>query len=220
MIAFLPECNPRSNFIDAMWFQSWQSGYEDIIKRGFPRPTDNRTILAELRTPQVDDFLHEGAADVPFLVSARARKALEYGALTGFDFGPVVVAKIASKGKRTRAQTTGEPEDRILKARGISVDAAPTLHAVWVTGFMDIVPDYESGRTPSGTISPFRPDFTAQTPDLWRPRYRGVPFGGYTFCSDRFRLVCQDQQLSNIKFQEFEPFMNGIRKELKRRGRG
>jgi hypothetical protein len=59
--------------------------------------------------------------------------------LIGFDFRPVVVAKIASKGIRMREQKRGEPEDRILKSRGIPLDSAPALHAVWVAGFVEVV---------------------------------------------------------------------------------
>lgn len=220
MQAFYFEGKPRSNRIEAMWYQPWQAGYYDILKRGFPKPADERTILAELRTPQVDDFLHQGAGDMPFLVSARARQILTHGALTGFEYGPVVVAKIASKGLRTRVQRSGEPEDVILKSRGVALDSAPELYAVWVTASVDIVPDYESGRTPGGRVSPFRPAFASQTPDLWRPRYRSGAFSAWTFCSDRFRAVCEEGELSNIKFEPFERFMARFRDRLAKDGRG
>ena len=218
MRAFYPQGKPRTNRIEAMWYQPWQAGYHDIIKRGFPKPSDDRIILAELRTAHVEDFLHQGADDVPFLVSARARAAFEKCSLTGFDFGPVAVAKIASKGLRNQEQKTGEPEDGILKARGIGLDSAPALFAVWVTGFVEVVPDYESGKTPSGAVSPFRAAFTFQGPDVWRPRYRGVTFSAWTFCSNKFRSTCEEHQLSNIKFESFDVFMEEFRGRLTKNG--
>ncbi|MCS6305856.1 MAG: DUF5615 family PIN-like protein [Nitrospira sp.] len=42
------------------------SGYHDILKRGFPCPENERTILAELHSPNVPDFLYGGCGDVPF----------------------------------------------------------------------------------------------------------------------------------------------------------
>ncbi len=200
-----------------MWFQSWQAGYHDILRRGFPKPTDPRTILAELRTPTVEDFLHEGSGDVPFLVSPRARETFEKHGLTGFEFGPVVVAKIASKGRRKREQKCGEPEDLIMKSRGIPLDAAPTLHAIWITGSVDVVPDFDSGRTPSGAISPFRPVVTFRSPDLWRPKFGGEPFSAWSFCSDRFRRACEEHQLSNIRFEPLEDFMRRFREPLEKK---
>jgi hypothetical protein len=217
MRAFLPRQNPTSNRVEAMWYQSWQSGFHDIIKRGFPKPTDERTILAELRSPQVDDFLHHGSGEVPFLVSAHAHDVLESSDLTGFEFGPVVIAKIATKGARKKESRVGEPEDAILKSRGVALDSAPLLFSVRVTGSVDIVPDFESGRTPSGWVSPFRISALSEMPDLWRPRYKGEPFSSWTFCSDRFRSVCENSRLSNIRFETFDSFIEHFREDLKKR---
>jgi hypothetical protein len=200
-----------------MWYQPWQAGYEDILKSGFPKPSDGRAILAELRSPQVGDFLHGGGGEVPFLVGSRARGAFERSGLTGFEFGPVIVTKIATKGARRREVTTGEPEDPILKSRGIPLDNAPSLHAVRVTASVDVLPDYESGSTPSGWVSPFSIPRVDAAPDLWRPRYKGKPFSAWTFCSDRFRLVCESNHLSDIAFEAFGSFMERFREDLKKR---
>jgi|GEM_PF-5774735 len=190
-----------------MWYQPWQSGYHDILKRGFPKPSDEQTVLAELRTPHIDDFLFDGARDIPFLVSARARDALERDRLTGFEFGPVVVAKIATKGLRRREPKAGEAEDSIMKSKGVALDSAPQLFSVRVTGTVDVVPEHSSGKTPAGWISPFRMTEMKQKFDLWQPTRDGVAFSSWAFCSDRFRLVCESSQFSNIKFVPFEEFI-------------
>ncbi|MEZ5415565.1 MAG: hypothetical protein R3F03_14765 [Opitutaceae bacterium] len=217
MSTFHPRENPKSNRIEAMWYQSWQSGYDDILKRGFPKPEDERTILAELRSPHTDDFLHGGSAEVPFLVSDRARQAFESAELSGFDFGSVMVAKIATKGVRVRRSLSGEPEDTILKSGGVDLDLAPLLHAVRVTASIEVIPDFESGRTPSGWVSPFRlPDVTPEF-DLWQPSLRGKRFTAWTYCSALFCEACEEFGLSNIRFEPFEDFMARFRADLEKR---
>jgi hypothetical protein len=209
MPVFVPIAHYTSSRFEYMWYQSWQSGYHDILKRGFPKPNDDRTVLAELRSPNVPDFLHGGGGSglIPFLVSDRARKAFESGRLTGFEFGAVIVAKITTKGLRRREVTTGEPEDPILKSRGISLDHAPSLHAVHITASVDVIPDYDSGRTPTGLASPFRLPDAVSTPDLWCPSVNGTPFKGWLFCSDRFKAACESSGLSAIKFEDFDSYM-------------
>jgi len=152
---FAPIPKYRSARIEYMWYQPWQAGYHDILKRGFPKPTDDQTILAELRSPNMGDFLHGGTGEVPFLVGDHAREAFERSRLTGFEFGPVVVAKIATKGMRRRETSAGEPEDAILKSRGVPLDCAPSLHAVRVSARTEVLPDYESGKTPVDRCRPF-----------------------------------------------------------------
>jgi hypothetical protein len=209
--SYLPLPSPASNRIDAQWYQPWQSGYHDILKRGFPRPDDGRTILAELHSPRIYDFLHPGVGDVPFLVSKRGRDVLDQRELSGFEYAPVEISKIATKGLRSRKVKGGEPEDSISKARGIDLAMAPQLFAVYVTGRIVVIPDDLSGRTPSGCVSPFCLTEVDDGPDLWRPEYNGVSFSAWTFCSDRFRTACEEGRLSNIKFERFESFMAGFR---------
>jgi hypothetical protein len=100
MSAYLPTSPSTDDHQDVrnngMWYRPGQSGYADILKRGFPKPRDRRTILAELHSPLVPSFLHGGTAETPFLVTDAAREALEAARLTGFSFLPVVVAKLAT----------------------------------------------------------------------------------------------------------------------------
>jgi len=203
-----------------MWYQSWQGGYEDILKRGFPKPADERTILAELHSPQLGDFLHNGTNEVPFLVGDRARKVFELHSLIGFEFGPVVVAKIATKGMRNKKVKAGEPEDSILKSKSVSLDAAPALYSVRITASVPVQPDYDSGKTPSGSVSPFRLATVDSMPDLWRPNHRGSNFSAWTFCSERFRTACESGGLADIAFEDFDTFMNGYRDRLQNGRKG
>lgn len=217
MSAFLPHPAKGDDYAgirtNGMWYQSWQSGYHDILKRGFPRPDDPEAILAELHSPQVPDFLHGGAASVPFLVRAKVRTVLEQEPMQGFHFAPVVVAKMATLGKRRyRAGGAGEPEDVILKSKGVALDAAPELYAVYVDALVNVTPDHPSGRHPCGNLSPFERPGAGGGVDLWRPSYRGMPYSAWTFCSLKFRALCQSQNWSNISFVPFAEFMSSFRR--------
>src|SRR5262245_58455760 len=118
MVAFLPYSDPPSDYdnirINGMWFQEWQGGYHDILKRGYPRPKHKTTILAELHTPVTPDFLHGGGdGAVPFLVSPRARKIIRHHRLSGVSFSSVEVVKVATQGLRRGRSRSGEPADLI-----------------------------------------------------------------------------------------------------------
>jgi hypothetical protein len=170
-------------------------------------------VLAELHSPNVPDFMHGGGSgEVPFLVSERAKRALEDRKIAGLEFAPVEVAKIATKGKRQRSSLlAGEPEDAILRSRGVSLDLAPTLFAAYVVGRLTVVPEYESGRHPTGVVSPFELVAAEEPWDIWRPTYRGEPFSAWVFCSPKFKAVCEEANLSNIAFVPFESFMDAFR---------
>jgi hypothetical protein len=214
--AYHPEAPRADDYgslgVNGMWYQSWQSGYHDILKRGFPRPIDERTVLAELRSPNVPDFLHGGGSgEVPFLVSDWARRALEQNQIVGLEFVPVQVAKIATKGKRNRTSKRGEPEDAILKSRGVSLELAPKLFAGYVIGRVPALLDYECGRHPTGVVSPFELATPEQPCDIWRPQHHDKPFSAWVFCSPRFKDVCEEVGLSNIAFVPFDAFMGAFR---------
>src|SRR5437899_3223895 len=104
MEAYLPCSDPSSDYahihVNGMWYQAWQGGYHDILKRGYPRPKNKTTILAEIHSPTTPDFLHGGAADVPFLVSPRAKALMRRHRLSGVGFSSVEIVKIATKGIR------------------------------------------------------------------------------------------------------------------------
>ncbi len=224
-IAYHPEAPRADDYgslrVNGMWYQSWASGYHDILKRGFPRPIDERTVLAELHSPNVPDFLHGGGSgEVPFLVSDRARSALERNHVVGLEFVPVQVAKIATMGKRQRVPQVGEPEDAILKSRGVSLELAPKLFAAYVIGRVTAMPEYESGRHPTGVVSPFELATAEQPCDVWRPQYDGEPFSAWVFCSERFKAVCEEAGLSNIAFVPFDAFMGAFRMAANKRLQG
>jgi len=225
VVAYHPEApradDYRSLRVNGMWYQSWQSGYHDILRRGFPRPIDVRTVLAELHSLDVPDFMHGGGnGEVPFLVSGKARNALERSRIVGLEFAPVQVAKIATKGKRQGPPLAGEPEEAILKSRGTSLELAPTLFAAYVVGRVTALPEYESGRHPTDVVSPFDLDQPKQPCDVWRPEYNGSPFSSWVFCSPRFKTVCEEAGLSNIAFAPFESFMGEFRVAANKRLQG
>jgi hypothetical protein len=199
------------------WYEEWQSGYDDIIKRGFPRPRTKKTILAELHSPQIEDFLH-GGEQVPFLVSSEVHQFLRSAKFTGFKFLPVVVAKIATKGVRRRNSRSSEPEDAIMKARDVKEKVAlPKLFGVEVTGKVEVIPDFASGRCgEDDCVSPFRlPPGNRAPPDLWTPVIGGKSFTAWTFCSSRFRAEVLRLKFTNIRFQSFDDFMRQYRKEIR-----
>ena len=213
--------------LNGMWFQEGQSGYDDILKRGYSQPKSKFTILAELHSRNTPDFLHSPGHDVhvPFLVSARTKSLIRKHRFTGIRFSAIEIVKIATKGERRANQKNGEPEDVILKAKDQSrAVVAPRLYAARVDGRLEILPDYPSGRSPGNTcISPFNLPTRCRMPDLWRPTLRGRALPVWVYCSPRFRELCIQNGLSNISFQPFEERMSKFREgveffqELRRR---
>lgn len=201
---------------NGMWYQEWQGGYHDILKRGYPRPRYKTTILAELYSPSISDFLHGGAGDVPFLVSAKARTALRRHRLTGMQFSRVEIAKIAAGNRKPKANKT-EPEDQILKSkRRMPEEQLPVLYAVRVLGRVEVVPEDPSGYFEgSRYISPFRLPRNGKPPDLWRPMYKGQKFSAWTFCSLRFKQLAEHHSLTNVRFVEFDEHMTQLEKQLR-----
>ncbi len=219
MRAYLPDSNPTDDYSDirvnGTWYQEWQSGYHDILKRGFPRPKYKTTILAELFSTNVPDFLHGGDGDVPFLVSSKALRVLRKYAMTGLRFSRVEIAKIAMR-PRKATPDRGEPEDQILKRKGVANSPDFRLHAVRVTGRVEILPMYPSGRCPvTEFVTPFDLPKTRQIPDLWRPTINGRTFAAWSYCSQRFRDIVTKQCLSNVSFQRFEDHMTDFKRALK-----
>jgi hypothetical protein len=220
VVAFLPYSETPSDYanirINGMWYQEWQGGYHDILKRGYPRPNSKTTILAELYSPTTPDFLHGGTADVPFLVSSLSRALLRDHELTGFGFSSVQIAKIATKGTRTRRLRGGEPEDQIMKAKNQTRSVAiPKLYAVRVTGRLEIIPKYPSGRCP-GTryVTPYDLPKAGKMPDLWRPTIKERTFAAWVYCSEQFRDVIITHELSNIVFEPFDEHMAAFRQSV------
>jgi hypothetical protein len=220
MTAYFFKEEPESDYerlrTNGMWYQHWQSGYSDIIKKGHSRPKDQDTILAELYSPKTSDFLHGGTGAVPFLISERALKVFQESGFTGFRLANVEVAKVATKGKRNRKANMGEPEDAILSRRDVKAEVPiPKLHAVYVTGSVQAVPDFPSGRCPSGYVSPFKLEFgCTDVPDLFQPEFNREPFSAWAFCSERFRNITLSAGLTNIFFQPFDEFMTDFRNKV------
>jgi hypothetical protein len=203
---------------NGMWYVHWQSGYLDILKKGYPKPKNDETILAELHSPNVDDFLHGSTSQVPFIITDNARKVLEHNNISGIRFAEVEIVKIATKGKKRTKSKSGEPEDTIVKSKNkLSEVTTPKLHAVYISGRVNVVLDYPSGRSPVKWVSPFEFDFSGKNiPDLFRPFHDGMPFSAWAFCSERFANSVLAAELTNIKFETFDVFMKEFRDKTKR----
>jgi hypothetical protein len=202
---------------NGMWYLHWQAGYSDILKKGYPKPKDDETILAELHSPNVDDFLHGSSAQVPFIISEKAKSVFENNNLTGFRYANVQIVKIATKGKKNRKSKSGEPEDAILKSKNkLGEVTAPNLFAVYVTGQVNSALDYPSGRSPVNWVSPFNLEIKEKsTPDLFRPYHGNEPFSAWVFCSEFFVNAVSEAELTNITFEPFDIFMGNFREDTK-----
>ena len=197
----------------------WQARYDHLVR---PRrrsegivPADEHAILAELYRPDTADFLHGSSGPVPFLVSAKARAALENANLGGFATYPVTIIKIATKGKRRRQGRlgTGEPGDEITKGSNqLGYVDAPSLFSVWITATVAVVPDHAGGVYPNGRfVCPFElPTQFDDSLDLWRPcvAEHVLP---WSFCSERFKRVTEDNGFSNILFVPFTDWIADFR---------
>lgn len=220
MLAYLPHPDTSNDYayirVNGMWYQEWQSGYHDILKRGYPRPKHKTTILAELYSPTTSDFLHGGSGEVRFLVSPRTREIIRKYRLSGVRFSSVEIAKVATRGRRKAESRSGEPEDVILKAKDKSSDVGvPKLYAARVVGRFEIIPDYLGGRcTRIGWVTPFDLPKSGDMPDLWRPTIRGKAFAGWVYCSQRFRQIVEEFSLSNIEFEPFNEHMSKFRDKV------
>jgi hypothetical protein len=217
MKAYLPKGCSDNDFdhirADGMWYQPWQGGYYDILKSGYPKPKFKTTILAELHGPVTADFLHGGTGKVPFLVSHRAKHAIRRAKLRGIRFSRVEIATVATKGRRRRRPKSGEPEDVILKSKHQVDVEKPILHAVYVTGRVEVVPKYRTGRCPGfGYITPYELLKSHHSPDLWRPTIDGRTFqDSWAYCSERFSQFVTANKFTNIAFTPFEEHMASFR---------
>jgi hypothetical protein len=221
MVAYLPYSDPPSDYanirVNGMWYQEWQAGNHDILKRGYPRPKHKTTILAEFHSPITTDFLHGGAADIPFLVSKKAKALMRNHRISGVRYSSVEIVKIATKGRRKGRAIVGEPANLILKARDQSrAVVLPKLYAARVVGRVEIIPEYPSGRCPRiGYVTPYDLPETGDMPDLWRPTIRGKAFSAWVYCSQRFRDIVTEHALSNIGFEPFDEHMAHFRRDIR-----
>jgi hypothetical protein len=215
MKAYVPLPNPCDDYQmirdNGMWYLHWQGGYDDVLARGYPRPKFKTTILCELHSPNVADFLHNGGTEVPFLVTDNTKLAMRKLDMTGFRFASVEVVKIATLGTRKRRQESGEPEDSITK-KGNMIQSIkpPILHAVYVIGRMTVAPANPSGRAPDRRVSPFVVPTSDSMPDLWQPYIKSGKLASWTFCSERFKQAAETQGWSNITFEPAQDWVTSM----------
>ncbi len=184
------------------------SGFHDWLKKGIPEPVDPTTVFVELRSTKVLPVLWAtgGWVGIPtaFIATEEVRAVFENQKVTGVEWAPVQIVKVASKGARKRILQKGEPEDLILKRRNLlpEVELLPLLWGARVNGLCEVSPDAGSWNADTPTIQPYsfskRPDT-----DLFRASRAGEQYGGHLFCTKRFREVCEHHKFVNIVFTPF-----------------
>jgi hypothetical protein len=96
------------------------SGFSDVLARGYPPPSDPRTVLLELRSVHVPSVSWGASAawgrGVAFVARADFVDRMTAVGFTGFEICPVEIVKVATLGRRA-PRGNGEPEDQILKAK-------------------------------------------------------------------------------------------------------
>lgn len=222
MNIYYPHYNATSDYnsirTNGMWYQNWQSGYNDIIKKGYPRPSNDETIIAELYSASTEDFLHGFLGDVPFLISESAKTIFNDNHLSGFKYVDVEIAKISTKRKFLRKEEKGEPEDLIYKNRNVINEVEkPKLYGIKVTSLLE-VNIQKASNVPDGYIIPFKFYKTYDSiPDLFFPACNGEIAAKWCFCSENFRNVIEKNKLTNIIFIPFKKYIKDYKIKLKKR---
>jgi len=139
---------------------------------------------------------------------------------TGYRLASVEVVKVATKGKRQKKARSGEPEDAIGKNYDVKDSVnVPILHAVYITGRVPAILDFPTGKAPCGYVSPFDLALdTTDCPDLFNAEHQEKRFSAWTFCSERFRRIVSESDLTNIDFRLFDDFMTYFRHEVAEEG--
>jgi hypothetical protein len=196
----------KARDVNGLGYTREVSGYHDVIRRGYPEPSDPRTVLLELRSLKCSPVLWATGAFAWISVSFVARqdfidRLCEQG-VTGFETCPVEVVKVASRGRRKRS-SSGEPEDRILKQPNVQEavrNDLPALCGVIVTGCLEV--RLVSDRTEEKRVQPYVP-VSEPDVDLCRPFLDGERYGGHLFCSRKL-LGTVDPERDNVAFMPFE----------------
>jgi hypothetical protein len=177
------------------------SGYTDLIKKGYPKPSNPRTILAELYSVNLPPILWATLNPVwicAFLVTDNLLNDLREQGFNGFEAIPVEIAKVATKGKvrSDRKEYSGEPEDLILKRKNLlkELKELPTLWGIAITGEMALKRKDENSQ---GRMQPFVVA-SESSPDLFYTTYNNKSYGKPILCSERLRAFLIDNQVDNI----------------------
>lgn len=182
------------------------SGFHDWLKRGIPEPQDAHAVFAELRSVDVASVLWAtaGWTSIAFLVTDETACLFRDRHLTGFEFAPVRIVKIATKGKRKKVVESGEPEDQILARRNVidQIDHLPVLWGVHVTALAEITLDSGSRDEKRHLIEAYSFSRDPRC-DLFYPSLDGHRYGGHLFCSEHLKEVLTAEGVRNIAFTPF-----------------
>lgn len=177
------------------------TGYFDLIKKGYPKPSDPRIILAELYSTKVPPVLWATLTAVwicAFLVTDKLLNEFRKRGFSGFQTTPVEIAKVATKGKirSNKKEYSGEPDDLILHRKNLlkEVNDLPTLWGIAITGEMALKP---KGERSQDRMQPYL--FASESSrDLFYSIYNNRRYGRPILCSERFRSFLVDNQVENI----------------------
>jgi len=182
-------------------YTSEQAGYFDILRKGYPKPSNPNTILAELYSPNVPPVLWATLdRRVSFLVTDAFLKTLKAWGIEGFLLTPVEITKVAVKGRRKSSakEYSGEPEDMILKRKNVlkKVDNLPTLWGIEIVGEVQVEP-LEVPKDIFSSVMSFK--FTTQpSTDLFQPVCQNRRYGSH--CSERFKTLAEQNSIENFGF--------------------
>ena len=170
-------------------YTSEQSGYFDLIKMGHPKPSNIRTVLAEIYSTNVPPILWSTIAPVwicAFLVTDQLLHEFQKMGFSGFGIVPVEIAKVATKGKiiSGKKKYSGEPEILIYKRKNLlkEIRELPTLWGIAINGEMALKPEEQN---PPNRMQPFS-FASASSPDLFYTVYNNKRYGRPILCSEKF----------------------------------
>lgn len=196
----------RALAVNGLGYTREVSGYHDVIKRGYPEPSDPRTVLLELQSPQCPPVLWAtggyGWVSVSFVARGDFIERLCRQGVTGFETCPVEVVKVSSRGRRIKG-AGGEPEGQILKRSNVLEvvrHELSVLNGVIVTGRLEV--RLASTETGDGRVQAYVP-VSEPAVDLCRPYLDGKRYGGHLFCSRKL-LGIVDPEGDNVAFTPFE----------------
>jgi len=178
-------------------YSNESSGYYDLIKKGYPRPLDPRTILAELYSINVPPILWS-TWTCAFLITDKLLSDFKKIGFSGYEAIPVEIAKVATKGKSKggKKEYAGEPEDLIFNRKNYlkEVKDLPILWGVAISGEMPL--EVKNGNL-QDRVQPFVLA-SGFSKDLFYPIYKNKRYGRPILCSERFQSLIVENQIGNI----------------------
>lgn len=189
------------------------AGFSQLLKRGIADPPEENAILVELYSPNVPDILWAGAtwAGIAILVTSKVASLLAEWEVTGYEFWPTYIVKVATLGKQKRkSDFVGEPENLIEKRKNMidRVENLPTLIGLHVSGRREVVIDTLVSQS-GNKILPYTFQALTKSPDIFHASLKNnEQYGGHIFCTEQLKDKMMKEGLKNIEFTPFEIWMS------------